>query len=52
MFISVVIACQLVIAGGGAFKKINDEDDADSKLAGFALRGMPPASSASWNLKF
>lgn len=47
------VYASIVIAGGGAFKKINDdEDDVDSKLAGFALRGMPPASSASWNLKF
>ena len=41
------------ILGGGAFKKINDdEDEMDNKLAGFALRGVPQASSASWNLKF
>jgi len=41
------------ILGGGAFKKINDdEDDMDNKLAGFALRGVPQQSSALWNLKF
>jgi hypothetical protein len=43
----------LIILGGGAFKKINDdENDMDNKLAGFALRGIPQSSSASWNLKF
>ena len=40
--------------GGGAFKKINDEDEMDSKVAGFALRGigLPQPANASWNLKF
>jgi len=41
-------------SGGGAFKKINDEDEMDSKVAGFALRGigLPQPANASWNLKF
>ena len=44
----------LTFSGGGAFKKINDEDDMDSKMAGFALRGigLPQPANASWNLKF
>ena len=40
-------------SGGGAFKKIN-EDEMESKVAGFALRGigLPQPANASWNLKF
>ena len=46
----------IYVSGGGAFKKINDEDEMDSKVAGFALRGnalgLPQPANASWNLKF
>lgn len=46
----------ICVSGGGAFKKINDEDEMDSKVAGFALRGnalgLPQPANASWNLKF
>ena len=46
----------IYVSGGGAFKKINDEDEMDSRVAGFALRGnalgLPQPANASWNLKF
>ena len=50
-----LLSC-IYVSGGGAFKKINDEDEMDSKVAGFALRGnalgLPQPANASWNLKF
>ena len=53
-FYSLLLLFNWFELGGGAFKKINDEDEMDSKVAGFALRGigLPQPANASWNLKF